>query len=172
MALLVVLFATAWAIAQDTTRQIPTNPPPSNPATVGAQTTIAGVEGQLVTLPDDRRAYLTFKTPYEYYLSALAVAVLFGGIVVLTLLSWRTGFTQDFARTFTILVIIFAAIFLLTSGFSQEQTAPAYGLFGTALGYIFGRIAPDGSHASGDGKNGTNSATPPAGAQTAKDFPP
>jgi len=45
----------------------------------------------------------------------------------------------DFSKHYIVLVVIAAAILLLVMGYTEQQIAPAYGLLGTVLGYIFGR---------------------------------
>ena len=88
------------------------------------------------------KAYWTFKTPYEFWLTGLTIALLATALVVLTVMAWRSGFSIDYTRTFVIVVIIFAALFLIAAGYSDVQAAPVYALLGTITGYIFGRASP------------------------------
>jgi drug/metabolite transporter (DMT)-like permease len=46
---------------------------------------------------------------------------------------------EQILRTFGILVIIFAAIFLVIAGYSDTQITPVIGLLGTIAGYLLGR---------------------------------
>ena len=58
---------------------------------------------------------------------------------------------EQILRTFGILVIIFAAIFLVIAGYSDTQITPVIGLLGTIAGYLLGRKT-DQPPARGDGK--------------------
>lgn len=102
--------------------------------------------------PDAPRLYLTTKTPYEFWLTGLTIAVLAVSILALVVMAWQTGLTENFTRTFTIVVVIFAALFLISAGYTDKQAAPVYSLLGTIIGYIFGRMA------DGTAKNGTPAA--------------
>jgi len=51
----------------------------------------------------------------------------------------KTGITEEFVRAFMVVTIVFGALFLVVAGYSDEQTAPVFGLLGTIIGYIFGR---------------------------------
>lgn len=88
-------------------------------------------------------AYITYKTPYEYWLTGLTIAVLIAALAALTIMGWRQGLTQEFVRAFIVIVIVFAALFLIAAGYSDKQAAPVYGLLGTIAGYIFGRLTSD-----------------------------
>jgi hypothetical protein len=46
---------------------------------------------------------------------------------------------EQILRTFGILIIIFAAIFLVIAGYSDTQITPVIGLLGTIAGYLLGR---------------------------------
>jgi Flp pilus assembly protein TadB len=59
---------------------------------------------------------------------------------------------EQLLRTFGILVIIFAAIFLVIAGYSDTQITPVIGLLGTIAGYLLGRkIEPPASTGNGKG---------------------
>ena len=59
---------------------------------------------------------------------------------------------EQILRTFGILVIIFAAVFLVIAGYSDTQITPVIGLLGTIAGYLLGRKT-DQPPARGDRKN-------------------
>ena len=59
--------------------------------------------------------------------------------VLITILLWRRRNAEQVLRTFGILVIIFAAIFLVIAGYSDSQITPVIGLLGTIAGYLLGR---------------------------------
>lgn len=121
------------------------NPSPVTSSTASSQ---APVEYSPVPgLPADApRTYYTYHTPFEFYLTLLSVGLLLVALVVLSAMAWKTGLTADYTRTFVIVVIVFAALFLISAGYSDQQAAPVYGLLGTIAGYIFGKMP------SGDGK--------------------
>ena len=47
--------------------------------------------------------------------------------------------TEEIARTYTVTLIIIGTLVLISSGYSNQQIAPALGLFGTIAGYPLGR---------------------------------
>ncbi|MEJ2435965.1 MAG: hypothetical protein P8Y53_23545 [Pseudolabrys sp.] len=108
--------------------------------------------------------YLTTKTPYEYDLALITV-----GIGIATMVMVVASFyghiaekTDDFVKLFAFVVVVFSAVFLITVGYSDTQTAPVYSLLGTIIGYIFGRDVTMRQHA-GEGA----AKPPPAPAQHA-----
>jgi O-antigen ligase len=111
----------AWAQATDT-------PPPftlQNPARGG-------------NLLD----FLSVRTPLEFWLTC--VIIVYGLVVLLILLWGMRGLDRradDVSRSIIILSVIFGALVLVTAGFTNEQTAPVFGLFGTIVGYILGRMS-------------------------------
>lgn len=56
-----------------------------------------------------------------------------------TMLIWQRRSAEQILRTFGILVIIFAAVFLVIAGYSDTQITPVIGLLGTIAGYLLGR---------------------------------
>jgi hypothetical protein len=79
-------------------------------------------------------------TSFEFWLSVmvllLGLAVLFAEYRLLRQLGTRS---EDVLKVFGITLIIVAALFSITAGFSANQVAPAMGLFGTIAGYMLGR---------------------------------
>lgn len=71
------------------------------------------------------------------------VIILFGLIVmVLQVTSLRripSLVADDIARNCAITIVVTASVVLVVAGFSSQQIAPAYGLFGTIVGYLLGR---------------------------------
>jgi hypothetical protein len=43
------------------------------------------------------------------------------------------------ARLMTVVIMVTAALVLITAGYSNDQVAAVFGLFGTIVGYILGR---------------------------------
>lgn len=46
---------------------------------------------------------------------------------------------EAITRTYTVIMIVLGTLFLISAGFSNENIAPALGLFGTIAGYLLGR---------------------------------
>lgn len=106
---------------------------------------------------DDHPLYYTSHTPFEFYLTMLCAGILAATIIVLAFMGRTSGLTTDFTRTFIIVVIVFAALFLVAAGYSDVQAAPVYGLLGTIAGYIFGRtVGAEQASAGGESNNGAN----------------
>jgi hypothetical protein len=115
-------------------QQAPTQPPPDVPN-----------PGNGANLPQATQSLTEFfssRTPYEFWLTC--IIVLFGLVVILLLIgSLRTIHGRrpdDLARAVIVVTVIVAALILVTAGYSNEQIAPAFGLFGTIVGYILGRL--------------------------------
>jgi hypothetical protein len=87
--------------------------------------------------------FFSSKTPYEFWLTCLIG--LFGLVVitvlVIALRRVRNARTEDIARPVIILTVIIGTLILVTVGYSNEQIAPAFGLFGTIIGYMLGRLS-------------------------------
>jgi len=83
---------------------------------------------------------VTFKTPYEFFLCLITVALGIAALLLLAIMYGRRP-PEEFARVFTVSLVIFAALFLIVAGYNEKQTAPVFGLLGTVLGYIFGKVA-------------------------------
>ena len=84
----------------------------------------------------------TAKTPYEFYIVLLIVGFAAFVMIVLLIVYLRVrAFNEElFMRTFTITLIVLAAVFLIVAGYSSQQVAPAFGLLGTIAGYIMGKM--------------------------------
>ena len=86
-------------------------------------------------------------TPGTHFLSTyegeLALVIVGLGVVVLltlTVLLWRKeASAEDSIRAYALVLIIIGTIVLICAGYSNDQIAPAVGLFGTVVGYLLGR---------------------------------
>jgi hypothetical protein len=130
--LLLALFLPVSAGLAQEPPALTANPAPQSEAATAAS---AGEDA------DQRRAFITYKTPYEFFLCLLTLALAVFMASILCAISWRSGLTEDFIRTFIVLVVVFAALFLIVAGYSEKQTAPVFGLLGTVVGYVFGRMS-------------------------------
>jgi hypothetical protein len=84
---------------------------------------------------------MTTKLTFVMYVT---LAIIVFGLVVLggvTVLFWRTigKRTDEFVRVFAISLVIVASLVLIVAGYADSQIAPAFGLFGSIVGYLFGR---------------------------------
>jgi len=140
--------APAWAQAA------PQLQPPPGPA---AATTLSGLSQSErdaltetdaeVTSPDASKPPVDSPAPYNpldtysFYLTALFIA--FGlGVILLQLAAMRriaTVTADEIARNCAITLVVVASVALLVSGYSSQQVAPAFGLFGTIIGYLLGK---------------------------------
>lgn len=88
--------------------------------------------------------FFSGKTPYEFWLACL-IGLLGLCIVVTTMLTLgrlKNIRPEDIARPTIILSVIMGTLILVTVGYSNDQIAPAFGLFGTIIGYMLGRLSP------------------------------
>lgn len=95
--------------------------------------------------------FFSERTPYEFWLTCIIVGF---GLVVILLLLWYFRSTpnarfEEVIRSIVVVTVITGALILVTAGYSNEQIAPAFGLFGTIVGYILGQV---GSVASKPGE--------------------
>jgi hypothetical protein len=76
--------------------------------------------------------------------------------------------TEKIIRLVIVVIVVTASLILIAGGYSTDQTAPAFGLFGSIIGYILGsanRGTPGNTPANGDAPAAGN--TPPTGNTTA-----
>ncbi len=83
------------------------------------------------------------KSPYEFWLTCLIIAF---GLTVLALYIYAIRNIQDrrpedVSRALIVITVITGSLVLITAGYSNEQIAPAFGLFGTVIGYMLGRMS-------------------------------
>jgi hypothetical protein len=72
----------------------------------------------------------------------LSLGIGFFAIVAFALITYlisKEKRPEQILRTFGILIIIFAAVFLVIAGYSAAQITPVIGLLGTIAGYLLGR---------------------------------
>jgi hypothetical protein len=73
----------------------------------------------------------------------LALTVIAFGVIVIILsalvLRSRDAAPELILRSFTITMIVSGTLFLICAGYTNDQIAPAVGLFGTIAGYLLGK---------------------------------
>ena len=109
-------------------QQMPT--PPANP------TPNPGSGGNLTE-------FIFKKAPYEFWLTCLIILF---GLTVLALYIYAIRNIQDrrpedVSRALIVITVITGSLILITAGYSNDQIAPAFGLFGTVVGYMLGRMS-------------------------------
>lgn len=81
-----------------------------------------------------------FVSQNEGELTLIIVAL---GIVVILAVSsilWKRASSPDEAtRAYALILILIGTMVLICAGYSNDQIAPAMGLFGTVAGYLLGR---------------------------------
>jgi heme A synthase len=101
---------------------------PSPPATPGYQQ------------PSDNRTWLL--TDKETKLAYALLIFLFIIIVLETWLIVKTKLDADNAvKLLLTTLILLSILFIIMVGYDDKVLAPAFGLFGTIMGYLFGRTA-------------------------------
>jgi hypothetical protein len=96
--------------------------------------------------------FFSSKTPYEFWLTCLigllGLAII--GTLVYGLRRITNARPEDITRPVIVLTVIVGTLILVTAGYSNEQIAPAFGLFGTIVGYMLGRLSQPLANAPAD----------------------
>jgi hypothetical protein len=95
------------------------------------------------------------KSPYEVWLTLLIMV--FGltvlGLYIYAIRNIPHRRPDDISRAVIVVSVITGSLLLITAGYTNEQVAPAFGLFGTIIGYMLGRM--------NQGQAGQPTETPP-----------
>jgi len=94
----------------------------------------------------------------------LSIAILIFGLITLGCIAFillRHPVSLITIQFFALPLIIVSAIFLVVTGYSQEQIAPVIGLLGTIAGYLLGRS--DRTTLTSDSRSVPPPAVPPTG---------
>ena len=135
-AIWLVTFGAAWLASAASAQQVADHPPPP-------PTPNPGSGGNLFE-------FFTGKTPHEFWLT---VIIIMFGLTVLLLLLWALRSApdrrpEDISRALIVITVITSSLILITAGYSNEQVAPAFGIFGTIVGYMLGRMSDQSRGAS------------------------
>jgi len=102
---------------------------------------------------------------FQLKLTILVTAFgIFGLIFVAVVFRSTVGAdTEKIVRLVIVVIVVCASLILIAGGYSTNQTAPAFGLFGSIIGYILGssRQTPGTPPANGD--TAATGNTPPTG---------
>ena len=144
---LVVLVSALASMGPALAQQLPASTaPPSNPLPNPSS------GGNLIN-------FIFKKSPYEFWLTLLIIA--FGlavlGLYIYAIRNIHNRRPEDVSRALIVITVITGSLVLITAGYSNEQIAPAFGLFGTVIGYMLGRM----SNVPGAG-GGNSPPEPPA----------
>ncbi|MCK1732630.1 hypothetical protein IVA79_01365 [Bradyrhizobium sp. 138] len=87
--------------------------------------------------------FFSSKTPYEFWLTCLigALGLAIIGVLIFGLRRIGSVKPEEITRPVIVLTVIVGTLILVTAGYSNEQIAPAFGLFGTIVGYMLGRLS-------------------------------
>ena len=99
--------------------------------------------------PPPSGAQTAVPVPGSHFLSStegeLTLAIIGLGVLVILALSFvlraKAASADDAIRAYSITLIIVGTMVLICAGYSNDQIAPAMGLFGTVAGYLLGRKA-------------------------------
>lgn len=79
-------------------------------------------------------------TSFEFYLSCIVLVFgLIGIFAIYKLGKNRNLNNEEILKLFLVTVIVVAVLFVISAGYGDRQIAPAMGLFGSVIGYLFGR---------------------------------
>jgi hypothetical protein len=87
--------------------------------------------------------FISKTSPYEFWLACM---IMLFGLGVLFLYLWAIRSIdgrrpEDVSPSLIVIFVITGSLLLITVGYSTEQIAPAFGLFGTIIGYMLGRMS-------------------------------
>ena len=91
-------------------------------------------------LPPETTSEPTLLTVKE---NVLSIAVLIFGLITVFcevfLATKKQGSIEEILKLIVITIIIVSGLFIITAGLSENQVAPAFGLYGAIAGYLLGK---------------------------------
>ncbi len=142
-------------------QQDPSKVPPALPKPPDASSIqIRRSEGGLIE-------FFTARTPYEFWLTVLTAVTAYLIIrLVATHVAKMPGVRpEDVTRPTIVITIVMGSLILIIAGFSNEQIAAAFGLFGTIVGYMLGRMNAHDAASKASPETPTLPTPPLGGAQ-------
>jgi hypothetical protein len=90
------------------------------------------------------------RSSYEFWLTCIicTVGIAIIGLLIYSITRHTESKPEDISRPVIVVTVIISTLILVTAGYSNEQIAPAFGLFGTIIGYILGRLSSPSSSSS------------------------
>src|ERR1700741_958411 len=151
-------------VAGSTAYSQPASPPTmlkQVPPSIGGNDT--GNSPQDSTSPVPSMDQQKLQADFQLKLTILVTAF---GIFGLIFVAWgfRSAVATDTEKILRVVIVVCASLILIAGGYSTNQTAPAFGLFGSIIGYILGsanRQTPGNTPA--DGGTSVTGNTPPSG---------
>jgi hypothetical protein len=153
-------------VAGSTAYSQPASPPTmlkQVPPSIGGNDT--GNPAQDSTTPASSMEQQKLQADFQLKLTILVTAFgIFGLIFVAVVFRASVAAdTEKIVRLVIVVIVVCASLILIAGGYSTNQTAPAFGLFGSIIGYILGssRQTPGNTPANGD--TSVTGNTPPTG---------
>jgi hypothetical protein len=111
---------------------------------------------------------LTLQAKFQLELTILVTIFGIIGLIFVAMLFRSTiaADTDKIVRLIIVVIVVTASLILISGGYSTDQTAPAFGLFGSIIGYILGSArgqASGGGGAPASDNSPATANTPPAG---------
>jgi hypothetical protein len=79
------------------------------------------------------------RSEFSLSIAVLAFTLILVTLIALIAIKKGQGFGPTTTKLFVIVVVVGAALFLLTAGYSNDQMTPIIGLLGTIVGYSLGK---------------------------------
>jgi hypothetical protein len=105
----------------------------------------------------------------DFQLKLTVLVTIFGiiGLIFVAVLfrSEIAADTEKIVRLVIVVIVVTASLILIAGGYSTDQTAPAFGLFGSIIGYILGsanRGTPGTGNTPASGDTPATGSTPPS----------
>jgi hypothetical protein len=90
--------------------------------------------------PEFTDVSLQFISKKEFWLAISTLIVLLITLTLILKLISKKNLNDDLAvKLILTIIVIISTLFLVTAGYDDKSIAPAFGLFGAVLGYIFGK---------------------------------
>jgi glucan phosphoethanolaminetransferase (alkaline phosphatase superfamily) len=118
--------------------------------TIQSEDTLVKTDTSLLTVDDaeletDTGTY-NFLSQKEFWLSVIVLGLLLVVLTIEAIIISRRNITEEAAiKLVLVTIVLLGAIFLFVAGYRDSQIAPAFALFGTICGYIFGKSSNNNS---------------------------